>query len=115
MVYAVILLALFWFAARIFVPPSWIVQRLDAPDGSRSARLLREVYVKHHFVVEVKSGWFWQTVYYSEPIPQAYTVDLGERLSWSPDSRYVYFKMGEDVLWGYDFEQDRALGPSGKR
>lgn len=108
-VYVLVLLALLWFAARIFVAPSWMVQRLDAPDGSHAARLMREIYVKHHFVVEVKSGWTWQTVYYSEPIPAIYTEDLGERLSWSPDSRYLRFKMGDELIWGYDFAEDRVL------
>jgi hypothetical protein len=102
---------LLWFAARIFVPPMWTVQRLDAPDGSRSARLMRSVYIRHHFVVQVREGFFWQTAHYTQPIPADFRVDLEERLRWSPDSERVWLMMEGRPVWGYDFRARRNVRP----
>ena len=100
---------LVWVALRIFVPPSWIVQRLDSPDGSRSAELLRTRYLRESFVVQVKDGALWHTAFYSEPLTNDYRVDLGERLAWSPDSTRLYLRFGGRVVWGWDSTQDRGL------
>lgn len=104
----VALLAL-WFAARIFVPPMWVVQQLDSPDGNRSARLLRSVYIRHHFVVKLKDGWIWRTAYYSPPLSDDLRVDLGERLQWSDDANRVWLRVDGEPVWGYDFIRGRSL------
>lgn len=96
-------------ALRILVPPSWIVQRLDAPDGRRSAQLLRTQYLHQSFVVHVKDGLLWHTAYYSEPITNDYRTDLGERLAWSEDSQRLYLRVQGRAAWGYDFAADRRL------
>lgn len=102
------LLAL-WFAARIFVPPMWVVQQLDAPEGDRSARLMRSVYLRHHFVVKVREGWFWQTAFYSPPLPEDLRLDLRERLQWSPDGQKVWLRVEDEPVWGFDFERQRNM------
>jgi type IV secretory pathway VirB3-like protein len=104
-----VLIVALWFAARIFLPPMWLVQQLDAPDGTRSARLYRSAYMKHHFVVKVRTGWFWQTAFYSQPLPDDLRLDLGERLRWSEDSRRVWLYMESAPVWGYDFERQQKL------
>lgn len=101
--------AVLLIALRIFVPPSWPLQRLDSPDGARSALLLRTRYLRENFVVRVKDGSLWRTVFYSEPLSDDFRRDLGERLSWSPDSTRLYFRMGGRTVWGYDFPQARDL------
>lgn len=98
-----------WFGSRIFAPPSWLVQQLDAPDGSRSARLYRSVYLQHHFVVKVKEGWLWQTAHYSQPIAPDLRIDLEERLRWSEDSRRVWLLIEGTPVWGFDFERQRNM------
>jgi hypothetical protein len=98
-----------WAALRIFVPPSWVVQRLDSPDGKRSAQLLRTQYLRENFVVHVKEGLLWHTAFYSPPITNDYRVDLGERLAWSPDSARLYLRIGGRPVWGQDFLQGRDL------
>ena len=98
-----------WIGLKIFVPPSWVIQQLDSPDGKRSARLLRTRYVHENFVVRVKDGSLWRTTYLSPTITNDLRVDLGERLSWSPDSSLVYFRMNGKSIWGYDFTLDRDL------
>jgi len=107
--YAVVTLGVLWFGSRIWVEPAWIVQQLDSPDGEKSARLKRSVYVRHHFVVEIKDGWTWQTAYYSPPLPDDLRMDLGERLRWSDDAKQVYLTFKGEPVWGYDFPAQRAL------
>lgn len=107
----IVLLLACWFASRIFLPPMWVVQQLDAPDGARSARLLRSVHMEHHFVVKLKEDWFWQTAYLSPPITNDFRVDLGEALRWSEDAQKVYLKIEDEPVWGYDFEARRRLTP----
>ncbi len=109
LVVIILVLVAIWFAARIFVPPAWLVQQLDAPDGTRSARLYRSVYMQHHFVVKVRTGWFWQTAHYSQPLPHDLRIDLGERLRWSEDSLRVWLTVEGAPVWGFDFERQRNL------
>ena len=98
-----------WIGLKIFVPPSWVIQQLDSPDGKRSARLLRIRYQHENFVVRVKDGSLWRTAYLSPTITNDFRVDLGERLLWSPDSGRVYFRVKGNAAWGYDFTLDRDL------
>jgi hypothetical protein len=100
-----------WAALKILVPPSWVVQRLDSPDGKRSAQLLRIRYLRENFVVHVKDGLLWHTAFYSPPITNDDRVDLGERLAWSPDSTRVYLRIRGRPVWGEDFLQGRDLRP----
>lgn len=98
-----------WFASRIFLSPAWLVQQLDAPDSSRSARLYRSVYMQHHFQVKVREGWLWQTAHYSQPLTDDLRVDLRERLRWSDDSQQVWLFVEGRPVWGFDFDQQRNL------
>ena len=109
-VVAVVACGLIWMSLRIFVAPSWIVQRLDSPDGGRSAQLRRARYLGEHFVIRVKEGRLWQTVFFGERITNDNRVDLGERLAWSEDSSRLYFRLQGRPVWGYDFARDRFLG-----
>ncbi len=106
-----IALGIVWMAWRIFVPPSWLVQRLDSPDGKRAAQLMRTRYLRENFVVRLKDGLFWSTAFYSATITNDYRVDLGERLSWSEDSSRVYFRLREKNIWGYDFSTGSDISP----
>ena len=111
-VVSVVALALLWVGLKILVPPRWMVQRLDSPDGKRSAMLMRSQYLKQNFEVHVKDGGLWRTAYYSDPIPSDHRMDLGERLVWSDDSSRLYFRLQGRLIWGYDFPQARNLAPA---
>lgn len=103
-----VLLAL-WFGARIFVPPSWLVQRLDSPNGIYAARLFRDQYLKQAFRVQVKKGRLWQTVYYSPPITNDFSVDLEEHLLWSPDSIHVALEVQRRIKWVYSLDEKKRI------
>jgi len=111
LVYAVVVILFLLVGLRILIPPAWTVQRLDSPDGERSAKLLRTKYLSESFVVHVRDGMLWRTAYYSPPITNDYRVDLGERLSWSEDSGRIYLQIEGTRVWGYDFDGDRDLRP----
>lgn len=102
---------LVWVALRILVPPSWIVQRLDSPDGKRSAKLLRTQYVRQSLVVHVRDGMLWHTAFYSDSITNDYRQDLGERLVWSKDASTLCLRAGGRLIWGYDFARGKDLSP----
>lgn len=94
-----------WMA---FSPPSWTIQRLESPDGARTAVLSRTQFGRPHFVVRVKDGPAWRTVFVSPPLTNGFRVDLGERLAWSTNSATLFFRMDGRVVWKHDF---RPAGP----
>lgn len=96
---------------RLLVPPTWIVKRLDSPDGRRSALLTRRQYLRQNFVVLVKDGGLWHTAYYSPPLTNDFRVDLEERLVWSEDSRRLCLFLRNRAVWGLDFVERRKLSP----
>ena len=108
-------LALAFIAQRILHEPVWTVQRLESPDGRRTAVLQRTTYVKDHFRIRVKDGRLWFVPYYSAPFTNDFRVDQGERLRWSEDSEQLYFRLGGQEVWTYDFREGkgRNLNPPG--
>jgi len=106
---AVVAGALLFVGSRIFFPPSWIIQRLDSPDGKRAAELFRTQYLQQNFAVHVRAGMLWHTAYCSPPLTNDDRVDLGERLLWSKDSNRLYFRMQGRTVWGHDFTESRDL------
>lgn len=101
-----------YVALHILVPPAWMIQRLDSPDGTRSARLLRTRYAaKESLVVKARDGWGLRTLFYSPPLTNDFRVDLGERLYWSEDSRRLFLRLEGRSAWGYDFNERRTLSP----
>lgn len=100
---------LLWLGFTFLVPPSWMLQRLDSPDGTRSARLLRSLYLKPHLAVQIRESVPWTTVYYSPPIPADFRADLGERLAWTPDSTTLFLRLTNRVIWARDFSLRRDL------
>ena len=102
-------LVLLWLGLRILIPPSWIVQQLDSPDGKRSARLMRSRYVKDSFVIRVRDGKLWRTAFYSLPLDTDLRVDLGERILWTNESSRLLFRIQDSIVWGYDFQRRSSL------
>lgn len=86
-----------------FAPPTWTIQRLESPDGNRTAVLSRAQIGRQHFVIRVKDGLAWRTLMVSPPITNSFREDLGERLSWSSNSATLFFRMRNEVVWKHDF------------
>ena len=111
--YGLAALALAVLALRILRDPVWMVQRLESPDGRRTAVLQRTTYVKDHFRIRIKDGRLWFTPYYSPPFTNDFRVDLGERLRWSEDSNQLFFRLRGQEVWMYDFKRGQAVSLDG--
>ncbi len=107
---AVGFLALMGFALfvsfRILTPPTKVVQRISAPDGSREARLMHVYYYSEPgYKVSIRSGRFWHTRASLPAYRDDSTADRNAVLRWSYDSRQLYLDMNGKPIWGYDFEK----------
>ena len=106
---AVGFLALMGFALfisfRIFTAPTKTVQIVAAPDGGREARLQHVYYSsKPGFKIAVREGRRWHTLFYLPEYTNAPTGGLKGSISWSADSKKIYFDINGKSVWGYDFE-----------
>jgi hypothetical protein len=106
---AVGLLLLMGFALfvsfRIFTPPAKTVQILAAPDGSREARLQHIYYYsKPGFKIAVRERRLWHTLFYLPEYTNAPAGELKENLSWSPDSKKLYFDINGKPVWAANME-----------
>ena len=86
-----------------FAPPSWTIQRLESPDGSRTAVLSRTQFGRPHFVIKVKDRIAWRTVFISDAITNSYREDPGERLLWSSNSATLFFRQQNQIIWHRNF------------
>ncbi|MFT5125954.1 MAG: hypothetical protein ACI9TH_004711 [Kiritimatiellia bacterium] len=100
---------------KILRQPTWLVQRLDSPDGSKTAVLKRVQYIQHYYKVQAREHKLWHTVFTTGGVTNMYTVDLRERIMWSDDSDKLYFTLQGKMAAGYDFEADRLMAPEALR
>ena len=96
---------------KILKEPTWLVHRLDSPDGSKTAVLKRVQYLQHYYKVQAREGKLWHTVFATGSITNTYQVDLRERIMWSDDSEKLYFTLQGKMVAGYDFGEGRTLSP----
>lgn len=94
---------------RIFTAPAKTVQMLTAPDGSREARLQHIYYYsKPGFKISVRERRLWHTLFYLPEYTNAPSGVVKGNLSWSADSKTLYFDINERPVWGYDFESQSS-------
>jgi hypothetical protein len=86
-----------------FAPATWTIQRLESPDGRRTAVLSRTQFTSPCFVIKVKDGIAWRTVFVSPPITNSFREDISERLAWSSNSSSLFFRLQDRVVWRHDF------------
>jgi hypothetical protein len=90
---------------RIFTPPAKTVQILAAPDGRRAARLQHIYYYsKPGFKIAVRERRLWHTLFYLPEYTNAPAGELKGNLSWSPDSKKLYFDINGKPVWSYVME-----------
>lgn len=100
--------------SRIASSPVVTLQRLDSPDGARSAVLQRKHYMQHHLQVRIRDGALRFVPYTSPPYTNDFRVDLGERLMWSAEGERLSLRIGGSEVWEYDFRKQagRDLDPA---
>ncbi len=89
---------------RIFTPPTQTVQVLEAPDGSRAARLQRVYYVSDPgFKVAVRERRFWHTLCYIPAAANGPAAEPDEKLRWSADSKQLILEISGTPVWTHQF------------
>ena len=94
---------------RIFNAPAKTVQILTAPDGHREARLQHVYYSsKPGFKIAVREGRLWHTLFYLPEYTNALAGEIKGNLSWSSDSKNLYFDINGKPVWSFDFEMQAS-------
>ena len=86
-----------------FAPPTWTIQRLESPDGTRTAVLSRTQYTRPHLAIKVKDHLTWHTLYLSPPLTNSPREDLHERLTWTNNSRTLILLINQQPAWQHTF------------
>jgi hypothetical protein len=92
-----------------------VSKRLESPDHTKTALLIRRKAFDLNFLVQVKSGWRTSTLYNSPDYNTDPTIDWNERIQWSSDSTLLVFSTDEipsyfkSKTWAYDFRNNVAV------
>jgi hypothetical protein len=92
-----------------------VSKRLESPDHTKTALLVRRKAFDLNFLVKIKSGWRTSTLYDSPDYNTDPTVDWNERIKWSSDSSMLVFSTDEippyfkSRTWAYDFRNNVAV------
>jgi len=107
------LFALFvlFIAYKILTPPSDELARIDAPDGTRSARLVRYFYYDNRPSYKVYSREagkpFWLSVYHLPAYTNVPPEAASPGIEWSSDSSRLDFLMNGTSIWHHIFFSEK--------
>jgi hypothetical protein len=92
-----------------------VSKRLESPDHTKTALLIRRKALDLNFLVRVKGGGNTSTLYFSPDYNNDPTVDWNERIQWSNDSSLLVFSTDEihsyskSRPWAFDFRNNVAV------
>ena len=95
-----------YVAFKILTPPSMEVAKVISPDGSKIARL-RKFYTvsqpsyKVYYREADKLVWF--SLFYLPSYTNVPHQTASEVIEWSNDSRTLYFKINDTLVWSHPF------------
>jgi hypothetical protein len=95
-----------------------VSKRLEAPDGKKTALLIRRKTFDLNFLLKVKSGGKVATLYESPDYNTAPSIDWNERIRWSDDSSLLVFSTDAvppyfgPRMWAFDFRNNVAVRES---
>ena len=90
-----------------------VVKRIDSPDRSKAALLIRRTSFDLNFYVKIKEGFFSKNIHKSRDFTPYQFVDWNEELKWSYDSSFLVmsvdneFDKEEKYMWAYDFKEQK--------
>jgi hypothetical protein len=91
-----------------------VSKRLESPDGTKTALLIRRKAFDLNFVVMVRSGLKTSTLYFSPDYNTDPKIDWNEKIKWSGDSSVLVFStdavppFGPEI-WAFDFQNNTAV------
>ena len=109
--FVALLLAVSFIGFSMLKQPTWLVKRLDSPDGKTSAVLKRTQYVDYQWRIDLKKGKGTRHLWTSPEFKMDWKVDQGEKLRWSEDSRYLFFFLEGKPVFAYDLEENGYIKP----
>ena len=136
------LFLLFFFLWQVLLRPSIdefiplgrmytdVAKRIESPDGTREALLIRRNAWDLNFAVKIKEGSKTRTLHWTRDFEPNMKADWNERLVWSDDSNFIvltvegpphkryyidafgneteYYEHNDKYTWAYDFNDDKA-------
>ncbi|MBL7016863.1 MAG: hypothetical protein ISR84_04820 [Kiritimatiellales bacterium] len=91
-------------AFRIFTPPTEVIQRVTAPDGSREARLQHVFYYSDPgYKISTRTRRLWHTALYLPEYKDNSTTERNASLRWSADSKVLIFEINGTPIWRETF------------
>ncbi len=102
-------LFLAYIAYKILTPPSDELARIDSPDGTRSARLVRYFYYNNRPSYKVFSREtgkaFWLSQYHLPAYTNVPPEAAAPGIAWSSDSSRLDFLMNGTSIWHHVFNE----------
>ncbi|HSR88472.1 MAG TPA: hypothetical protein VLL07_05920 [Pontiella sp.] len=105
----VFILFIAFIAYRILTPPSDELARIDSPDGTQSARLVRYFYYDNQPSYKVycreADKPIWLNIYHLPAYTNVPPEAAMPAIAWSSDSRRLDFLMNGTSIWHYVFDK----------
>jgi hypothetical protein len=99
---------------RILTPSSTVVATVTAPNGTGTAELRKIYYVaqpSYKIYYRPEGAFFPQGLLSLSAYTNVPHQTAEESLEWSPDSRYLLFKINDQPIWSYDFQSEAGKTP----
>ena len=93
-----------FIAFRILTPPTEVIQRISAPDGSREARLQHVFYTSDPgYKISTRTRRLWHTQLYLPEYKVAAVEQRKAAIRWSADSKELFFEINGTPVWSETF------------
>ena len=95
-------------AFKILTPPNHEIMRLNAPDGSKIARLRKFYYVSQpSYKIDYREAdkLIWLNLLNLPSYTNVPHATARESIQWSADSKQLYLKINDTNLWMYRFSK----------
>ena len=112
LVYLIVIYTIASFISLVYVDVD-VAKRIESPDRSKTALLIRRSAFDLNFYIEIKDGFFSKDLHKSKDFLPDSRVDWNEELIWSYDSSFLVisvdnkFDEEEKYIWAYDFNENK--------
>ena len=106
--FGIFTLFIVFVAFKILTPPSQELARINSPDGSKTARLRRFYYVSQpSYKIDYREAdkLVWLNLLHLPSYTNVPHATAHESISWSPDSKKLYFKINGTNIWMHRFPE----------
>ncbi|MHC4455880.1 MAG: hypothetical protein ACYS0I_02130 [Planctomycetota bacterium] len=115
--YVLLLISFLWPYVNLIMPfgpiHTDIAKRIESPDGSKTALLIRRQAFDLNFWVKIKEKGITKTIHFSRDFIPDSRADWNEKIVWSNDSSLLVLMVddvqnnNEKYMWAYDFKDKK--------